>query len=101
MNYTNLTDAKKHLNIEPEFTDDDSYITSLLNVAELAVSNYCNDSTFSAWTDITAPVTVKQAVYFLVGNFYVNRQPVAFAQGYEIPYTFQFLLNPYKEYVIQ
>lgn len=101
MKYTTLTDAKRHLNIEPDFTEDDAYITSLLNVAELAVQNYCDDVTFADYTAETAPVTLVQAVYFLVGNYYANRQPVSFAQGIEIPYTFQFLLNPYKNYVVQ
>lgn len=101
MKYTTLSDAKKHLNIEASFTDDDSYITSLLNVAELAVQNYCDDITFEDWTALTAPVAIVQAVYFLVGNFYGNRQAIAFAQAVEIPYTFQFLLNPYKNFVVQ
>jgi len=101
MKYTNLIDAKTHLNIESVFTEDDIYITSLLNVAEIAVSNYCNDVTFEDFTALTAPVTIVQAVYFLVANWYVNRQIVSFAQGVEIPYTFQFLLNPYKNYVVQ
>jgi len=100
MNYTTLTAAKAHLNIESDFIEDDAYITSLLNVAELAIQNYCNDDTFSAYTALTAPVTIVQAVYFLVGNFYANRQIVSFAQGVEIPYTFQFLLNPYKNYTV-
>ena len=101
MKYTNLLDAKTHLNIESDFTDDDLYITSLLNVAELAVQNYCNDETFADFTALTAPVTLVQAVYFLTANWFINRQIVSFAQGVEIPYTFQFLLNPYKNYVVQ
>lgn len=101
MRYTNLIDAKMHLNIETEFTEDDTYISSLLDVAELAIQNYCNNAELREWREETAPATVKHAVYFLVGNLYANRQIVSFAQGVEIPYTFQFLLNPYKEYVIQ
>ena len=101
MKYTNLINAKLHLNIESSFTDDDLYITSLLNVAELAIQNYCNDETFSGFTATDAPVTIVQAVYFLVANWYINRQIISFAQGVEIPYTFQFLLNPYKNYIVQ
>ena len=44
MRYTNLIDAKMHLNIETEFTEDDTYISSLLDVAELAIQNYCNNA---------------------------------------------------------
>lgn len=99
MQYTNLIDAKKHLNIESEYIDDDNYITQLLNVSELAVSNYCND-TFSGYTITNIPSTIVQAIYILMSNFYVNRQPVSFAQGYAIPYTFDFLLYPYMNFTI-
>ena len=101
MQYTNLADAKAHLKIEDDFTLDDEYIIGLLNVAELAVQNYCNDS-FTGYTPSNIPLTIVQATYFLMTNFYSNRQMVSFASqaGQEIPYTFQFLLNPYKNYVI-
>lgn len=36
--YVGLETAKKHLNLDESFTEDDSYITSLIQVAEDAVS---------------------------------------------------------------
>lgn len=101
MKYTTLEDAKKHLNIEATWTEDDAYITSLLNVAELAIQNYCGNDDLADYTILTAPVTLVQAAYFLTAHFYVNRQIVSFSQGVEIPYTLQFLINPYKNFIVQ
>ena len=100
MKFTDLTTAKLQLNIEDSYYDDDIYICQLLNVSEIAISNYCNED-WSTYT--TIPVTISQAAYLLTAHLYANRQVVSFATqaGAEIPYTFQFLLNPYKNFVIQ
>ena len=100
MAYSTLYEIKKHLNIESSFTDDDSYINQLLSVAELAINNYCNNG-LSGYTSSTIPVTIKQASLLLTAHFYLNRQIISFANGIEIPYTFQFLLNPYKNYIVE
>jgi len=98
--YTNLIDAKSHLKIEVDFTDDDNYINQLLTVSEQAVKNYLNDDLFEVQLE-DIPLPIIQATYFLMANFYINRTMVSFAQGIEIPYTFQFLLNPYRNYIIK
>ena len=38
--YVNLETAKKHLNLDDSFTDDDSYISLLMKAAEDAVSKH-------------------------------------------------------------
>lgn len=99
MAYTLLATVKAHLNIETAFTDDDTYLTSLIGVAELSIRDYC------CWTedeypDLDIPVTIKQAALLLVAQLYTTRTIVSFAQGYEIPYSFKFLLNPYRTYTV-
>jgi len=95
MAYVTLVDAKKHLNIETEYIGDDAYITSVISVVEEAISKYCD----GGLTDLDpVPVAVKHAALLLVAHLYVNRTMVSFAQGFEIPYSFKFLLNPYKAY---
>ena len=90
-----LDALKKHLNLEEEFTDDDLYLEGLIEVVELACKNYC-DGGLDDLEEI--PVTVVHAATLLAAHLYVTRTPVSFAQGYEIPYTYKFLLNPYKAY---
>ena len=41
--YIPLDIAKKHLNLEPSFTDDDEYILVLIDAAEQAVLKHCNE----------------------------------------------------------
>jgi len=100
MAYISLAQIKEHLNIESTFDGDDSYLTSLIDVAELSVSDYCNTG-LSGYTSSDIPVTVKQATLLLAAHFYVNRTMVSYAQGTEIPYSFKFLLNPYRKYTIK
>ena len=40
--YIELDYAKKHLNIEPDFTEDDEYILGLIDAAEQAVRVHVN-----------------------------------------------------------
>jgi len=99
MAYTTLADLKAHLNIETGFTTDDAYLTSLIGVAELAIADYCNGG-LADILDADIPVTVKQAAKLLAANLYANRSPVSFAQGYKLPSSFEFLLNPYRIYTV-
>jgi len=95
MNYFTLPELKEQLNIESGFTRDDHYLSGCTTVACLSVDNYCNNG-LTGFTGTTIPATVKQAALMLAAHFYLNRQIVSFATGVEIPYSFQFLLNPYK-----
>lgn len=107
-----LEEAKKHLNIESYFTDDDAYISQLIDIAFYSLKNRCNNIT---WTDAsgstgdkqyadysysgtTIPFVIKQAILLLVGNLYSNREPVAFSSPVVIPYTLEYLIAPYINY---
>lgn len=104
-----LSEAKKHLNIEESFTDDDQYIQELISVAELVVQEYLNGGivdatlTFTVGEDTVSalPKSIKHACLLLISHLYQNRNMVSFSQGYEIPYSFKFLLSPYRNYVIK
>jgi hypothetical protein len=99
MSYITLEQAKKHLNIESGFTEDNQYIETLIDVAELGVAAYCNGG-LTGYTGSTMPTTVMQATLLLIAHYYVNRQIVAFATPSEIPYAFRFLLDFYRNRTI-
>ena len=90
-----LDEAKKHLNIEIDYLDDDVYIDLILGVCTVAVKNAINDSSTD---DITLKLPLKQAILLLTGNLYANREPVAYTTVVKVPYTFDFLINPYVAY---
>lgn len=97
--FATLAELKKHLNIETGFTEDDTYLTSLSQVAQLSVIEYCAGG-IDAYDSTDAPVPVRQAILLLAAHLYATRAIVSFAQGYEIPYSFKFLLNPYRTYTV-
>lgn len=88
---------KQNLNFEPDYTEEDNYLNMLLQVAEDAVFNYLDKKPID-FEVIPNPITF--AVIILASQFYENRTPVAFAQAYKIPYSFEFLLSPYKDYIV-
>ena len=93
---TDLNLVKQHLIVEHEL--DDTYITHLIQAAEIATENYIDAPLSDFGEEI--PKAVTQAVLLMVGHFYANREPVAFATANKIPFTIEFLLQPYKTYGI-
>lgn len=96
-----LTEVKRHLNIETTFNNDDGYLLDLIDVVEDVVIDYLNLPTETTYNDSSnTPKPVKQSMLLMVGHLYLNRQIVSYTQGYEIPYTYKFLLEPYRTAII-
>lgn len=100
MVFATLHELKRHLNIETSYVDDDPYLQDLLAVSSLSIELYC-DGGLSGYTENNFPITIKQATLLLSAHWYLNRQIVSFAKGEEIPYSFKFLVSPYKNLLIQ
>ena len=100
MTYLDLTTLKKHLNIEAEFIDDDTYIESLGEVAEAIVERHCGvkleDIAINNGGVLPPPVV--HAMMLFVGNMYMNRESVSVAAYYDIPHSYEYLLSAYKNY---
>ena len=95
-----ITSLKRQLNIESTYTDDDAILQHYLDVAEERVKMYLGVNALTGYTDTTIPITIQQAVIMLAGHFYLNRNMVAFSTATEIPYSFKWLLDPYKDIII-
>jgi len=100
MNYLDLDILKKQLNIDACFTDDDAYISQLGEVAEQRVAHHLDDNLESIVADNNGvlPAPIKQAMLLYVGLLYANREGIAFANPYEIPLAYKYLLASYKNY---
>lgn len=97
--YIQLDLAKKHLNIEEDFTEDDEYILSLIEVAESAVRVHINED-FASIAEKNGgclPPPILQAVLLMIGNLYTNREPLGTNQQ-ELPLSYQYLIDLYKNY---
>ena len=100
MDYLNLDIIKKHLNLENDFTEDDKYLELLGEAVEQAVSLAIDDSlqhvTDSWGGKLPTPLLV--AMLSLCGTFYSNRENVAFASSTPVPYTYQYIIDLYRNY---
>lgn len=97
--YIQLDLAKKHLNIEDDFKEDDEYILSLIDVAESAVRVHINED----FADIAErnggilPSPILQAMLLMIGNLYQNRESLG-TKLQELPFNYQYLIDLYKNY---
>lgn len=97
--YIQLYQVKKHLNIDEDFRDDDEYIMQLVEVAEKVVErNIDTKLEMLEDGDGLIPSPLMQAMLLLIGNFYANRESVAFASSSNVPYSYQYLIDLYRNY---
>lgn len=91
--------AKQHLNLEPDYVDDDKYIETLIEVAEQAVEVHVNEKLEDiADKEGQIPKPLLQAILLMVGNLYQNREMVAPMKVTALPYNYEYLINLYKNY---
>ena len=100
--YITLDEAKKHLNIDKSFTDDDQYIISLIQVAEDAVSKNMD----TALSDVVEgdgklPPSIIQSILLLVGNLYNSREAATYSTVSEVPYAFKYLVNLNRHFSVK
>ncbi len=98
--YITLNELKTHLNID---------LQDIISVAELAVYNYLNgglsgetiEVVISGETFLAIPKDIKHACLLIASTLYLNRTAVSFGQGFKLPYSFDFLLSPYRNFTIK
>lgn len=97
--YISLEEAKKHLNIDPEFTEDDAYIESLIAVAEDAVAKHIDMALYDLSDDDGClPSGLKHAILLFVGNMYDHRESTITLNINEVPLAYNYLLDLYQKY---
>lgn len=97
--YIQLYQVKKHLNIDEDFHEDDEYLMQLAEVAEKVVERNI-DTSLKLLEDGEGfiPSPLMQAMLLLIGNFYANRESVAFASVTEVPKSYNYLIDLYRNY---
>lgn len=100
MRYLKLPEIKKHLNLDEWFVSDDEYLISLGDTSEQMVDEHINNclSDIVNDNDGELPSPLRHAMLLLIGNLYQNREGVAFASASEIPFSYKYLLFPYRDY---
>lgn len=96
--YVTIEEIKQHLYID--FEADDALLADMIQAAEEIIEKYLN-TTYEALLNENGalPYPIKQAIKIMVGNLYANRESVSFnAYPSKIPYSYEYLLQPYKVY---
>lgn len=101
MAYVDLDMAKKHLNVESEFKDDDNYIQMLIDVAEAKVAKELCVSVedlkgIDGGKEI--PMPLKHAILLNVGGYYANREEVSNIQSRELVQGSKYIISLYRDY---
>lgn len=90
---------KQHVRAD-DFSDDDAYLTHLLEAAETYVCSATNRTSAElVQDDGKLPATLQQAVLMIAGHWYNQREAVSGVQMAEVPYTLQALIKPYRKLV--
>lgn len=98
--YIDLDRAKKHLNIEETFTEDDELILNLCEAAEQAVRVHCNEDfdTLAEANGGCLPAPLEQAMLLAIGNWYQNREVLG-TRNAALPFNYQYLIDLYRNYL--
>lgn len=99
--YVTLDLAKRHLNVEESYDGDDTYISSLIDVAEAKVAKeLCAKPEELAFIDggeeIPAPLV--HAMLLSIGAFYAYREDISSVSLKEIPNGAKYLIDLYRDY---
>ena len=100
MKYLELGLIKKHLNMNDDYTAEDDYLTMLGGAVEEVVAKHIDDDleTLAKNNNDQLPLPLVQACLLLLGTYYSNRENVAFTTTNEVPMSFTYLLDLYKNY---
>ena len=98
--YVTTAELAKQCNID-DTTDEESYLSGLLEVSVTTVENKIQQKLDDVKTANggVLPAPLKQAMLLIAANLYANREPVAFGVPQRIPYTLDYLIEPYILYV--
>lgn len=97
--YTTLKEARKHLQLDDFFHEDDEYIVSLIRAAEDATEKRLGCTLASILDPKTGelPGSIKESILLLTGSFYNQREATTPQTIRETPLAFEFLTDLYRK----
>lgn len=97
--YTKVEDLQKHLEIDYLEEGDERQLKLLLDASESRIEKEINQS-FSKFVDKEGVLdtALVAAILIFAGTLYANREAVAYTNAQPVPYTLNFLLQPFRKY---
>lgn len=98
--YATLDMAKRHLNIEDAFTDDDLYIEGLISVAEekVAAELCIKVDDMSSLGSEGIPSTILHAILLTIAAYYSNREDITAVHTRPLEYGVKYLTQLYRNF---
>lgn len=95
-----LDQIKKHLNIDDDFNGDDEYLLHLRDVASAVVQRHINDTfeSIAVHNGGELPPPLLHAMLLFIGMMYECRESVTYTSATEVPLSYSYLLDLYKNY---
>lgn len=100
MAYFSLERAKQHLNLEPDFVDDDELILQYIDAAELTVLLEVNATSFEELETEPGklPAPLQQAILLLLGTFYGSRESIVYGVIMQQVPAYKHLIHLYRNF---
>lgn len=99
MSYISLEQAKKHLNIEPDFTDDDDYIMEAVESATIVVEkDICQKLVDLEDEEGQIPRPLQRAILLMVGTFYNSRETEVYGVLLSETRSYRHIIGLYRNY---
>lgn len=97
--YVSVDELKFQVNLAREYRDEDEHLLELLAVAVVSIEKHIQQP-LTEFVDESGKLNpmLRHAIRILAAHFYVNREPVAYGQPHIVPYTLEYLLQPFKKY---
>lgn len=97
--YTKVEQLQKHLEIDYLETGDNEFLGLLLDASESRIEKEINQP-FSTFVDEDKKLdsALVAAILIFAGTLYANREAVAYSNAVPVPYTLNFLLQPFRKY---
>lgn len=90
---------KTHLNVDKDYTEEDDYIMHLESVAVELVQRHIDRTLDDIIKEEGAiPQPLLHTMLLIIGNFYANRESIAYSPVYELPSTLKYILSMYRDY---
>lgn len=100
MSMLDLEIVKQHLNLEPDYVEDDEYLLQLISVAEQAVMVHVNEdeNTLEENNGGCFPTPLTQAMLLMIGQLYAHREIVG-TKTSALPRNYDYLIDLYRNYL--
>lgn len=102
--FVSLDRVKQHLNIEATYTEDDNYLSFLIEVAEGTVEKHICTNLYDLCKDDGSgnqvlPLPLQHAILLYIGDLYNSREGNAYGVSVsQVPFSYDYLLSLYKNY---